>query len=163
MAYLINLRKFSNYKTISLAQLIFLTTIYFMDTYFYFSNQLTESKTTKESFKTIYHWKTYTCDFAQKSKLCVLLIKKKSTTLFCFFTCLVALNWTREFFPSLLFNTLQHFSSTIVILSTNAFFFTTPFYFFTVFHYMALLHKTTLFLIILIFWFRSLLFRGIWW
>ena len=51
MVYLINLRKFSNYKTISLAQLIFLTTISFMDTYFYFWNQLAESKTMKESLK----------------------------------------------------------------------------------------------------------------
>ena len=51
MANLINLRKFSNYKTISLAPLIFLTTISFMDTYFYFSNQLAESKTAKESLK----------------------------------------------------------------------------------------------------------------
>ena len=51
MVYLINLRKLSNYKTISLAQLIFLTTISFMDTYFYFWNQLAESKTMKESLK----------------------------------------------------------------------------------------------------------------
>ena len=51
MVYLINLRKFSNYKTISLAQLIFLTTISFMDTYFYFWNQLAGSKTMKESLK----------------------------------------------------------------------------------------------------------------
>ena len=83
----------------------------------------------------------YICDFAQKSKLSVLLIKKKSTALFYFFTCLVALNWTREFFPSLLVNTLQH--SSIAILSTTTFFFTTPFYFFTVLHYTALLHKAT--------------------
>ena len=51
MVYLINLRKLSNYKTISLAQLIFLTTISFTDTYFYFWNQLAESKTMKESLK----------------------------------------------------------------------------------------------------------------
>ena len=51
MANLINLRKLSNYKTISVAQLVFFTTISFTDTYFYFSNQLTVSKTTKESLK----------------------------------------------------------------------------------------------------------------
>ena len=51
MENLINLRKFSNYKTIGLAQPIFLTNISFMDMYFYFSNQRTESKTTKESLK----------------------------------------------------------------------------------------------------------------
>ena len=54
MVYLINLRKFSNYKTISPAQLIFLTTISFMDTYFYFWNQPTSRiKNNERIFKTI--------------------------------------------------------------------------------------------------------------
>ena len=85
MAYLINLRKFSNYKTISLAQLIFLTTIYFMDTYFYFSNQLTESKTTKESLKQSITEKRILA-ISPKNQNCVYFLSKKNQQHFSVFS-----------------------------------------------------------------------------
>ena len=101
------MRKFSNYKTINLAQLIFLTTVSFMGTYFYFSNQLTESKTTKESLKQSITEKRIFA-ISPKNYDYVYFLLKKPITLFCFFMCLMALNWTRDFLSPLIFNTLQH-------------------------------------------------------
>ena len=85
MAYLINLRKFSNDKIISLAQLIFLTTIYFMNTYFYFSNQLTESKTTKESLKQSITEKRILA-ISPKNQNCVYFLSKKNQQHFSVFS-----------------------------------------------------------------------------
>ena len=149
MANLINLKKFSNYKTISLAQLIFLAAISFMDTYFYFSNQLAESKTVKESLKRSITEKRI-FGISPKNNNYVYFLQKKSITIFCFFACLVVLKRTRYFLPTLFFNTpffpttaflsTTAFFFTTAVLSITAFFFTTPFYFFTAFHHTALLH-----------------------
>ena len=139
MANLINLRKFSNYKTISVAQLIFLTTISFMDTYFYFSNEITESKTVKESLKQSIIEK-HIFAISPKNYNYLYFLLKKINNIFLFFQVPSGFNLDTRLFTIIAFRCTTAFFSSTAFPSTTAFFFTTPFYFFTMFHYTALLH-----------------------
>ena len=136
MVYLINLRKFSNYKTISPAQLIFLTTISFMDTYFYFWNQPAESKTMNESLKQLLLKNVY---LRFCPKINYVYFYKKINNTFLSFHVSGGLKLDTRLFTTIAFRGSTAFFSSTAFPSTIAFFFTTPFYFFTVLHRMALL------------------------